>query len=168
MAKRKLVLTTPDWTAEEALKVLADHAVVAAHHLLDYAPKDSMAWHAAKGVLNVIKYECGAFLVGEDAGGACPTCGTTLPDSSRRHLRCLADQSEPSPSGDGQEEPTRFHGASPSGEAPSDRLPEPTPDPNRNVSDGQDGSGQNSSLSGSIRPDRQAEVTPGAIGADNP
>lgn len=83
----------PTWTAAEALEVLAEAAVVAAHHLLGYAPKGSMAEASARMVLDTINVEVRSAL-GADLLAFCPACGTSGPpavmDSSPVHARCLA------------------------------------------------------------------------------
>lgn len=86
-------LATPTWTAAEALKILAEQAVVVAHHLLDYAPKGTMAEVSARGLLDTINTEVRSAL-GEGMFDFCPNCGTSggerVMETSPAHQRCVS------------------------------------------------------------------------------
>lgn len=85
--------------ALEVIEALADVAVVAAHYLLDFAPKDSNANLAARAVLNVVNIDV-RHVLQDRMIQFCPKCGTSGNDavmnSSRRHARCRAEAEDAS------------------------------------------------------------------------
>lgn len=84
-------LVTPTWTAAEALEILAEQAVVVAHHLLQHARPDSMDETVARTLLDTLNLEVRSAL-GDGLIDFCQRCGTSgslaVMMSSRVHLAC--------------------------------------------------------------------------------